>query len=112
MFFLRESGFLFIKTKAIAGPISHIAQRIQGRTDVVFIDLEPSNDKITMKESSIPYYDLEEIKALAYHFDKKLKLNSTFQESSKRSSQSLRSQSENKFNVLFVRTHLKYFHLN
>ena len=53
-------------------------------------------------------YDLEEIKALAYYFDKKLKLNSTFQESSKRSSQSLRSQPGNKFNVLFVRTHLKY----
>ena len=55
MFFLRESGFLLIKTKAIAGPISHIAQRIQDRTDIVVIDLEPSNDKITMKESSVPY---------------------------------------------------------
>ena len=51
MFFLRESGFLFIKTKAIAGPISHIAQRIQDRPDVVVIDLEPSNDKVTMKKS-------------------------------------------------------------
>ena len=28
MFSLRESGFLLIKTKAIAGPISHITQRI------------------------------------------------------------------------------------
>ena len=42
MFFLRESGFLFIKTKAIAGPISHIAKRIQDWTDVVIINLEPS----------------------------------------------------------------------
>ena len=41
MFFLRESGLLLIKTKAIAGPISHIAQRIQDRTDIVVIDLEP-----------------------------------------------------------------------
>jgi hypothetical protein len=55
MFSLRESGFLLIKTKAIAGPISHIAQRIQDRPDVVVIDLEPSNDKVTMKKSSVPY---------------------------------------------------------
>jgi len=55
MFFLRESGFLLIKTKAIAGPISHIAQRIQDRTDIVVVDLEPSNDKITVKQSSVPY---------------------------------------------------------
>ena len=55
MFLLRESGLLLIKTQAIVGPISHITQRIQDRTDVVVIDLEPSNDKITMKESSVPY---------------------------------------------------------
>jgi len=40
MFFLRESGFLLIKIKAIAGPINHIAQRIQDRTDVIVINLE------------------------------------------------------------------------
>ena len=55
MFFLRESGLLLIQTKAIAGPISHIAQRIQDRTDIVVIDLEPTNDKIIMKEFSVPY---------------------------------------------------------
>lgn len=55
MFFLRESGFLLIKTKAITSSISHIVQRIQDRTDIVVIDLEPSNDKITMKKSSVPY---------------------------------------------------------
>jgi hypothetical protein len=54
-------------------------------------------------------YDLEDIKALASYFDRKLKLNSTFRESAKRSSQSLRSHPGNKFNVLFVRTCLKYW---
>ena len=45
--------------------------------------------------------DLEEIQALADYFHKKLELNSTFRESDKRSSQSLLSHPENKFNVLF-----------
>lgn len=53
--------------------------------------------------------DLEEIQALADYFHKKLELNSTFRESDKRSSQSLFSHPENKFNVLFVRTCLKYW---
>lgn len=53
--------------------------------------------------------DLEEIQALANYFDKKLKLNSTFRESAKRSSQSLLSCSANKFSVLFVQTCLKYW---
>ena len=35
--------------------MSHIAQSIDDRTDIVVIDLEPSNDKITMKESSLSY---------------------------------------------------------
>jgi len=38
-----------------------------------------------------------------------LELNSTFRESAKRSSQSLISHPANKFNVLFVRTCLKYW---
>ena len=54
-------------------------------------------------------YDLEEIQALANYFHKKLELNSTFRESGKRNSQSLISHPENKFNVLFVRTCLKYW---
>lgn len=53
--------------------------------------------------------NLEEIQALADYFHKKLELNSTFRESDKRSSQSLFSHPENKFNVLFVRTCLKYW---
>ena len=55
------------------------------------------------------FYDLEEIQALANYFDKKLEFNSTFRESAKRSSQSLISHPANKFNVLFVRTYLKYW---
>jgi hypothetical protein len=53
-------------------------------------------------------YNSEEIQALANYFHKKLELNSTFRESEKRSSQSLISHPENKFNVLFVRICLKY----
>ena len=53
-------------------------------------------------------YGLEEIKALANYFDRKLKLNSTFRESAKRSSQSLITHPANNFNILFVRTCLKY----
>lgn len=55
MFLLRESSFLLIQTQVIAGPISHIAQRIQDRKDVVVIDLQPSNDKVSMRKSSVPY---------------------------------------------------------
>nr|YP_009029039.1 hypothetical protein [Cylindrotheca closterium]AGH28578.1 hypothetical protein [Cylindrotheca closterium] len=55
MFFLRESSFLLIKTQVIAGPISHIVQRIQDRKDVVVINLQPSNDKVSMRKSSVPY---------------------------------------------------------
>ena len=54
-------------------------------------------------------YDLEEIEVLANYFNKKLEFNSTFRESDKRVSQSLISQPKNKFNVLFVRTCLKYW---
>ena len=54
-------------------------------------------------------YDLEEIQVLANYFDKKLEFNSTFRESAKRVSQSLISHPENKFNVLFVQTCLKYW---
>lgn len=54
-FRLRESGLLVIKTQAIASSTSHTTQRIQDRTDVVIIDLEPSHDKMTMEKSSVPY---------------------------------------------------------
>lgn len=54
-------------------------------------------------------YDLEEIQVLANYFNKKLAFNSTFRESDKRVSQSLISHPKNKFNVLFVRTCLKYW---
>jgi hypothetical protein len=54
-------------------------------------------------------YDLAEIEGLANYFDRKLKLNSTLRESARRSSQSLISHPANKFNVLFVRTCLKYW---
>ena len=54
-------------------------------------------------------YDLEEIQVLANYFNKKLEFNSTFRESDKRVSQSLISHHKNKFNVLFVRTCLKYW---
>ena len=53
-------------------------------------------------------YDLEEIQVLANYFNKKLEFNSTFQESNKRVSQNLLSHPKNKFNILFVRTCLKY----
>jgi hypothetical protein len=54
-------------------------------------------------------YNLEGIHALDNYFYKKLELNSTFQESSKRNSQSLISRPANQFNVLFVKTWLKYW---
>ena len=54
-------------------------------------------------------YDLEEIQVLANYFNNKLELNSTFRESDKRVSQSLISHPKNNFNVLFVRTCLKYW---
>ena len=54
-------------------------------------------------------YGLKEIQVLANYFNKKLGFNSTFRESDKRVSQSLISHPKNKFNVLFVRTCLKYW---
>ena len=54
-------------------------------------------------------YELEEFEAIANYFDRKLKLNSIFRESAKRSSQSLISHPANNFNVLFVQTCLKYW---
>lgn len=53
--------------------------------------------------------DLEEIQVLANYFNKKLEFNSTFRESNKRVNQNLLSHAKNKFNVLFVRTCLKYY---
>jgi len=74
------------------------------------LTLESENLVVHWLEISIEgLYDLEEIQALANYFHKKLELNSTFRESDKRSSQSLISHPENKFNVLFVRTCLKYW---
>ena len=52
---LRESDRLFIKTQAVVGYLSQITQRIQDRTDVVVLDLEPSSDKIIMKRTEVPY---------------------------------------------------------
>ena len=54
-------------------------------------------------------YGLEEIQMLANSFNKKLEFNSTFRESEKRVSQRRTSHFKNKFNVLFVRTCLKYW---
>jgi len=55
MFFLRESDRLFINTQAVVGSLSQITQRIQDRTDVVVLDLEPTSDKIVMKRAEVPY---------------------------------------------------------
>lgn len=55
MFFIRESDLFFIKTQAIVGSLSQVASRVQDRTDVVILDLEPSSDKITMERASVPY---------------------------------------------------------
>lgn len=48
-------------------------------------------------------YELEDIEELANYFHRKLKLNSIFRESAKRSSQSLINHLANNFNILFVR---------
>ena len=55
IYLLRESDLFFIKTQAVVGSLSQIIQRIQDRTDVVVLDLDPSSDKITMKRASVPY---------------------------------------------------------
>ena len=74
------------------------------------LSFESENLVVHWLEISIEgLYDLEEIQVLANYFDKKLEFNSTFRESDKRVSQSLISRPENKFNVLFVQTCLKYW---
>ena len=52
---VQEPPLFIIATKAVLEPLSRIQPRIMNRSEVVCIDLEPSDEKLILSKRAIPY---------------------------------------------------------